>query len=73
MTFPDMTVAPPPSPVAAPPVAPPPLAGAAFQPGTDGVPADAVPSASQARDPASVDDIRRAEAWLAERQIGPIV
>lgn len=75
MTFPDM------------PVAPSPAATAAFRPGACGssaahpgfAAADVGngahdgPSDSRLPDRRLAEDIRRAEAWLAERQIGPIV
>ncbi|ODT36056.1 MAG: hypothetical protein ABS55_07445 [Lautropia sp. SCN 70-15] len=75
MTFPDITLAPGSAENAAPrPGAS--VAGVAHQavpPGHAGHGADAASVGSRARERRLVDDIRRAEAWLADRQIGPIV
>lgn len=75
MTFPDITLAPGSAENAAlrPGATGTGEAHQAVTPGHAGHGVDAAPVGSRARERRLVDDIRRAEAWLADRQIGPIV
>ena len=75
MAFPDITLAPgaPDNAALRPGASGTGAARQAVNPGHAGRGADAAPGGSRARERRLADDIRRAEAWLADRQIGPIV